>query len=80
MIRWMPILRHHHMLMLVRQLIDERYYFIATIHGKRTTGAEIILHINDEQDGIFHVTLSAAAQPLSAGKGSVITKSGMVFI
>jgi hypothetical protein len=44
-----------------------------TIDRQRAAGAEIILHVDDQQQGILHFAFSAAAQPLKAGNGSVIT-------
>ena len=45
----MPILRQYHGLKLRHQRIDLRDDRIALRHGQSATGAEIILHIDDDQ-------------------------------
>ena len=49
----MPILRQHDMLKTVGEAIDDRHDRIAVGNRKRAAGAEIVLHINYQQQIIF---------------------------
>ena len=55
-----PVLREDDVLEAPRDAVDRRDHGIAVGYGQRAAGAEIVLHIGDEQDvasGDFHLCL-----------------------
>ena len=48
--RWMLVLRQDHMLEAARKLIDEGYDLVTAGHGETAAGAEIVLHIDSQQN------------------------------
>jgi len=47
--RRMPVLRQHDMVETLTEAIDDRHHGVAISNRQRTVGAEIILHIDDQQ-------------------------------
>jgi hypothetical protein len=45
-----PVLGHHHVLMITNELVDLRHDPVALRHRKRAAGAEIVLHIHDDKN------------------------------
>jgi hypothetical protein len=45
----MPVLGHHHMIEALGETIDDRHHGIAIGNRKRAAGAEIVLHIDYQQ-------------------------------
>src|SRR5271156_2498967 len=55
MIRGVPILRHHHGLEFLGDVVDQGDDRIAMWHSKAAAGAKVILYIDDQQSGaILH--------------------------
>lgn len=52
-----PVLRQHHMGVVLRQAVDDGHHVIATGNCQAAAGAEIVLNINDQKNGGgVHVT------------------------
>ena len=49
-LRRVPVLRQHHVLEAAREAVDERHHLVAARHRELAARAEIILHIDDEED------------------------------
>ena len=56
--RWMPILRQHDVLKVLRKLVDYRHDLIAVRHGKRAARAEIVLYVDDNEDVVVRDIVS----------------------
>ena len=63
MTRRMPVLGQHHVLESMGDAIDDVDDFIATRHRQRATGAEIILHVDDQKNvGVLAHGLTSTRQ------------------
>ena len=51
MTRRMPILREDHVLEAFGQRVDRRDHGIAVRHGERPAGEEVVLDVDDDEDG-----------------------------
>ena len=48
-----PVLRQHNVREARAEAIDERHDLIAVRHGQRAARHEVVLHVDDDQDGFF---------------------------
>jgi hypothetical protein len=57
MARRVPVLRQHHVVVACDQVIDQRHDLVAVFDRERAAGAEIVLHIDDDQRLVRHFRL-----------------------
>ncbi len=70
----MPILRHRDVIEALGQPIDDRHRRIAVGDSQRAARAEIVLHVNDEQEVVTRLYLHL--EPLSKLTSTTLAQNG----
>src|SRR2546429_529685 len=64
----MPVLREHYVFEARGEPVDGRHHLVASRHGERAAGHEVVLRVDDQQAGVAHCYLffSWASSTLSS--------------